>query len=669
MTESNARSVNNRTTLHSMISALHAPSGSYGEPATPRGRLLRKYVVVLVALVSAVLLLGGSAESYFTYRDSRADLTRSQRLQALAAAAQIEQLLAAIFPPIEGAIAEANTTGAADPVVLREEYRRLLRQDPAVNTVRQIDAGGREQVFVSRVDLDQIGSRQDFSQDAGFLAAKAGQIFIGPLRLSASAAPSVPVALPEGSPLNGVMLADVSLASTWDEVATRARPGRSGYAYIVDGQGRLLAHSDAALVLSGADLSGLGQVRALRGLAAGVATPPLTGEAHDLHGRGVLFTRAAVVPPGQWVFPGWWVFVEQPLSDLYAPLYAALLRSALILLAGLALAVLASVLLARRMVRPIRALRAGALRIGAGDLDTTVAVRTGDELETLSDALNQMSARLRESYAGLERTVARRTHELTATLARLEAQRGELERANQHKSAFLAQMSHELRTPLNAVNGFSEVLLERMFGELNEKQDEYLHDILSSGRHLLALINDILDLAKVEAGGMELEVELVALRPLLESGLSVVRERAARRGIALTLALGDGVELVEADPLRLKQAVFNLLANAVKFTPDGGRVTVGAETDRETVRIDVQDTGIGIAPEDLERIFEEFQQAGAAPGTEGTGLGLALTRRFVELHGGRVEVESIPGAGSRFRIVLPLRQHHVADGLAAPAGE
>ncbi len=643
-------------------------SWQHNADTAPRGRLLRKYVAVLVGLVSAVLLLGGGAESYFAYRDSRADLTRIQRFQALAAAAQIEQLLAAIFPPIKGTIAEANTTGAADPEILREEYRRLLRQDPAVNTVRHLDALGREQVFVSRVAIDRTGSGQDFSQDAGFLAGKAGQIAIGPLRLSENAPPSVTVALPEGSPLNGVMLADVSLASAWDEVATRARPSSSGYAYIVDGQGRLLAHSDASLVRSGADFTGLSQVRALRGLAPGAGTPPFSGEAHDLHGRGVLFTRASVVPPGPWVFPGWWVFVEQPLSDVYAPLYAALLRSALILLAGLALAILASLLLARRMVRPIRTLRAGALCIGAGDLDTTVAVHTGDELETLGDALNQMSARLRESYAGLERTVEQRTRELTAALARLEAQRGELERANRHKSAFLAQMSHELRTPLNAVNGFSEVLLERMFGELNEKQDEYLRDILSSGQHLLALINDILDLAKVEAGGMELEIEPVALRPLLESGLSVVRERATRHGIALELELGDGVELVEADPLRLKQAVFNLLANAVKFTPDGGRVTLSAEAGGDTARIGVQDTGIGIAPEDLGRIFEEFQQAGAAPGTEGTGLGLALTRRFIELHGGRIEVESTPGAGSRFTIVLPLRRSAVADALAVTTG-
>jgi signal transduction histidine kinase len=167
---------------------------------------------------------------------------------------------------------------------------------------------------------------------------------------------------------------------------------------------------------------------------------------------------------------------------------------------------------------------------------------------------------------------------------------------------------------------------------------------------------------------MELEIEPLALRPLLESGLSVVRERAARHGIALALEPGDGVDLIEADPLRLKQAVFNLLANAVKFTPDGGRVTLSAEADGETVRIGVQDTGIGIAPDDLERIFEEFQQAGATPGTEGTGLGLALTRRFVELHGGRVEVESTPGAGSRFMIVLPLRQPHLADALVSTTG-
>jgi signal transduction histidine kinase len=229
-------------------------------------------------------------------------------------------------------------------------------------------------------------------------------------------------------------------------------------------------------------------------------------------------------------------------------------------------------------------------------------------------------------------------------------------------------MSHELRTPLNAIIGFSEVLLERMFGELNEKQDEYLNDILSSGRHLLALINEILDLSKVEAGRMELDLGTFSLPQALEHGLTMVREQATRRGVALTLAIGPDVDAIEADERKVKQVLFNLLSNAVKFTPDGGRVDVQARQAGDGwAEVAVSDTGIGIAPEDQERIFDEFHQAGAGH-QQGTGLGLALARRFVELHGGRIGVASRPGEGSTFTFTLPLRQPAAGGAEALETG-
>jgi GAF domain-containing protein/DNA-binding response OmpR family regulator len=230
--------------------------------------------------------------------------------------------------------------------------------------------------------------------------------------------------------------------------------------------------------------------------------------------------------------------------------------------------------------------------------------------------------------------------------------------ASQHKSEFLANMSHELRTPLNAVIGFSEVLLERMVGDVNERQEEYLQDILASGRHLLALINDILDLSKVEAGHMELEVSTVDLPQVLASGLTMVRERASRHSITLTQSIASEVGLIEADERKLKQVVFNLLSNAVKFTPDGGAVEISARVVGDAAEVAVRDTGIGIAPEDHEQVFEAFQQAGgAAPGTrEGTGLGLPLARSYVELHGGRLWLTSAVGQGSTFTFTIPLAQ-------------
>ncbi len=231
----------------------------------------------------------------------------------------------------------------------------------------------------------------------------------------------------------------------------------------------------------------------------------------------------------------------------------------------------------------------------------------------------------------------------------------QLETASRHKSEFLANMSHELRTPLNAIIGFSEVLLERMFGVLNERQEDYLKDILSSGRHLLTLINDILDLSKIEAGRMELERGLFSLRTALENGATMIRERAARHDVALTLDIAPGLEEVSGDERKVKQVIYNLLSNAVKFTPDGGKVDVRASRQDGAVLVTVRDTGIGIAPEDHGRIFEEFSQVGRDPerAREGTGLGLTLSKRYVELHGGRIWVESEVGKGSTFAFTLP----------------
>jgi len=242
-------------------------------------------------------------------------------------------------------------------------------------------------------------------------------------------------------------------------------------------------------------------------------------------------------------------------------------------------------------------------------------------------------------------------------LRELEEKGRQLEAASQHKSEFLANMSHELRTPLNAIIGFSEVLSERMFGELNEKQEEYSKDIHASGQHLLSLINDILDLSKIEAGRMELELSDFHLPQAIDNALTLVRERAGRRGIALAHTMDQRLGEIRGDERKIKQVLLNLLSNALKFTPEGGRIEVAAVSKDGLAEVSVSDTGVGIAPEDQEKVFEEFRQVGTADKkVEGTGLGLTLCRKFVELHGGRIWVKSQVGMGSTFSFTIPTDQ-------------
>ena len=284
------------------------------------------------------------------------------------------------------------------------------------------------------------------------------------------------------------------------------------------------------------------------------------------------------------------------------------------------------------VIGPVLRMDARLKELTSGDFSGRVEIPNRDELGALAANLNRMSAELGRLYR-------------------------EIEAASRHKSEFLANMSHELRTPLNAIIGFSEVLLERMFGELNPKQEEYLQDVLTSGRHLLSLINDILDLSKVEAGRVELEPSAFNLPAALEGCLTLVRERTTQHGMALTLTVDERVGDVVADERKVRQVVLNLLSNAVKFTPDGGRVAVDAAWVDGGVEIAVSDTGIGIAPEDQAAVFEEFRQVGRdqARKSEGTGLGLALARKFVELHGGRIWLTSEVGKGTTFAFTLPVR--------------
>jgi signal transduction histidine kinase len=296
---------------------------------------------------------------------------------------------------------------------------------------------------------------------------------------------------------------------------------------------------------------------------------------------------------------------------------------------AIVLALLLGYVLSWSLIGPIQRIDNRLAAIASGDFSGRVDVPNRDELGALAINVDRMNDELQRLYR-------------------------ELETASKHKSEFLANMSHELRTPLNAIIGFSQVLREGISGDINAKQAEYLDDILTSANHLLALINDVLDLSKVEAGHVQLQVAPFSLQDALERGVSMVRERATTDGVQVALHDNGGLDVVTGDERRIRQVIFNLLSNAVKFTPAGGLVDIEAVHTNGEVRVSVTDTGPGIAPDDLDRIFEEFQQTEAgARQQEGTGLGLALSKCFIELHGGKIWCDSEIGKGSTFTFTLP----------------
>ncbi len=786
------------------------------KPLAPeRGRLFRRYALLINALVGTLLLASAALSLNFSYRESRDHLVALQFEQAQGAAARIDQYVADIEQQL-GWTALSGMNVGGEPLELRRiDYLKLLRQVPAITEAAWLDPQGREQLRVSRLTMDAQGQALDRSAEPLFTEPAAGRVWRSAVSFRKQTEPYMTIARRAGPGSGGgVTVVEVNLKFVWDVVAA-IRPGKSGLAYAVDQTGALIAHPDISLVLKQTSLAALPQV------AATLAAPPTAQPtaqggvaadgAHDLSGQMVLSAWARLEPLG------WRVFVESPRSQAYAPLYASLLRLGLLLAAGLLVSVVASAYLARALVRPIQALREGAARIAAGELEHRISVSTEGELQALAQDFNRMAGELSASYAGLERKVDERTAELAAALTQqtaiaelvqamsrtsfqleallhtlienvtqlchadqgfvylrdgedyvmrvnhgapsgrpdlqplrpamgslvgrtallgrpvaiddaladpvytlkeaqqrlgyrsmlgvpllrdgepigvislwrhdvrpfgepdqrlvttfadqaviaienarlfeqLEARTRQLEVASRHKSEFLANMSHELRTPLNAIIGFSEVLIEQMFGPLNDKQMEYLRDIHSSGQHLLTLINDVLDLSKIEAGRMELDLARADLAALLETVLNLVRERAERQGLALSLTLDSALQTWALDERKIKQVLLNLLSNAIKFTPAGGRVEVKVRCpDADRLEIAVIDTGTGIAPQDQAQVFEEFSQASGSylRKAEGTGLGLALARRFVELHGGRLSLQSAPGQGATFTFTLP----------------
>jgi signal transduction histidine kinase/CheY-like chemotaxis protein/HAMP domain-containing protein len=1006
---------------HGRAAAGEEPRGG-AEISAPktRRRLFTKYVALFVAVVCVALLSNGIFDVFFYYQEHKTSLIRIQREQAEAAAAKIGQFIKEIESQLGWTTQLPWSAGSIEQ--RRFDALRLLRQVPAITELAQLDATGKERLRVSRLAMDVVASGADLSNDPKFVEAVARKVYYGPVYFRRESEPYMTLAIAGTRRDAGVSVAEVNLKLIWD-VVSQIKVGERGHAYVVDAQGRLIAHPDISLVLRNTDMSKLAQVRAARagasgGAGAGDNPAETVQEAENIEGRKVLTAYAPVAPLG------WLMFVELPAEEAYAPLYAALKRLAFVLLGALGFAVLAGMFLAGRMVGPIQALQTGAARIGRGDLSQRITIKTGDELEALADQFNDMAGQLQESYAGLEKKVEQRTHELsesleqqTATsevlrvissspgdlkpvfetmlanairlceakfgflwlsegdgfravalhgvppalaedyerepvihpgpqiplgrlvqtreviqvadvtedpgylkgyqpivrladvgggrtlllvpmlkenvlvgaisiyreevlpfsekqtelvsnfasqaviaienvrlLTELRARtdelgqsveelralgevtqavnstldlqtvlstivskavqlsdtdagsiyvhdemrqefelqanygmsddliaalkdhhvdisgavaqaakqgepvqvpdmqteppvpanelmlqagyrarllvpllrfnevmgalvvrrkaRGEfskttidllrtfaaqsvlaiqnarlfqeieekghqLELASQHKSQFVASMSHELRTPLNAIIGLTEMMVTNAARFGTEKAAEPLKRVHRAGQHLLGLINQVLDLSKIEAGKLELNPESVNLAPLIDEVVGTARQLAQQNKNNLVVETQEKLGMLTVDPMRLRQILLNLLSNACKFTTQGEvKLRVRKVADgRNWVEFAVADTGIGMTAEQQAKLFEEFTQADSSTARRygGTGLGLAITRKLARMMGGDVTVQSEPGKGSIFSVRLPAGADTAArsatNGGRAPSSE
>ncbi|HEY8757732.1 MAG TPA: sensor histidine kinase [Candidatus Limnocylindria bacterium] len=591
--------------------------------------LSRPWLVVLVVaflVVLPVLVLGevSAADSRARFRTAQLDsLTKAADRAAASLTETIDsagrQILAAAATPVSGKPTALLTALQAHDAVALDSFATYVEgvMSPQVSRIIVVDSSGRVAALEPLSDRTKIGD--DLSaRDSFTRVTSAAPLFYSAIYTTDNDCGCFTLSPPRRAVGVSAFVADARGTRAGVVVGELDVPllglamtpllSTADEIYLIDGNGRLILRATHAF---GLDTAADQDLRASPAASAALAGAR-SAEADDPLGGGQRWIGMADVKTR-----GWHVLAVRSPAIVEGDLNASLDQARLARLALAAVILLGSVLFAATASRVVRQRR------------------------HLSESLTR-NAQLMSDL------------EVTGTA---------LAKANQHKSEFLANMSHELRTPLNAIIGFADVLGQRMFGDLNDRQASYTEDIRTSGQHLLTLINDILDLSKVEAGRMELSPSDFSLNAALSNGLTMIRERATSHRIGLDLAT-DGVDVINADERKVRQIIFNLLSNAVKFTPDGGTIAVASVRDDANVRVSVRDSGRGIAQEDRERIFEEFRQArgGTDQGSEGTGLGLSLTKALVELHHGSISVESEVGRGSTFTFWLPLRQPAVTTG-------
>lgn len=623
-------------------------------PPHRRGKLARKYAIFVGIAICLALGLNTAIATFFAFSDQRALLVRVQQEQARAAAQRIGAFVGGIMGHLDWSSQSGAGSDSAEE--RRLDGLRLMRQAPAVLELRQIDQNGREQLSLSRSARDRVDSGADWSTDQGFQAALARGSHYGEVEFRRGSEPHMVLLRRAASPPHWVARATVNLVFI-RELVSRLKVGEAGRAYIVTRSGRLIAHPDLRFVLRNTNLAGLvGAHEAAGAPGAGLSMT-------DIEGRRVLSVMAAV-PDLDWN-----VVIDLPESEAFAPIHASILRSLVLLTLALLVAVLAGIALSRKLVAPIKVLGQGAARIGQGQLDARIDIRTDDELQELGEQFNVMAGRLAESRAVLEDKVVERTAALEKALQLASAGQKAAEEATRAKSRFLAVVGHDIRTPLSGVLGVLELIDRR---RLSQRDRRLVAMAATSGEALVDLANATLDLSRLEAGTEGLDRRDFDLGALLSATVALMRPVAEQKGLTLILRQPPAGQRLHGDAGKIHRILINLLRNAINFT-EQGEVMLGAELQRVfstegcELILAVRDTGIGIDPAMQGQIFRDFVQVDPETGRRngGAGLGLAICSKLAELMGGSISVVSARGRGSTFSVRLPVG----AAKAAARSGE
>ena len=605
-----------------------------------RQRLVRSYFFVSVVLIAGGLISAGLLEIYFRYKEGLEQIGFTQQEAAIGSALRVERFIQDIATTMKAITKSPDIRSSKKRIDYEFELKRLFFLAPAITEALVLDTEGVIRARVSRFRAVSPLLKKDLSQSAAFRQSSQGKSYFGSVYFRDND-PYVTLAVPiQPFPgeFAGVLQAETSLTDILDLVSA-VKLGKDGYAYVVTHSGDLIAHPNSRLLLQRRNVGQLNQVKAAFESSPGVFRPKAM-VVQNIEGQTV-FSSYALIP-----VLDWFVFIERPVEEAYAPIYASLLRTSILLLIGLGVALLATLFVRRRVVRPLETLRRGVELIRKGDLSARLNIKTGDEIEILADEFNDMAAHLNEAYTSLERKVAERTQELTAA-------NNKLTEANKLKSQFLANVNHELRTPLSSIIGYSRLLRRETERQISPLQRENLEDLLRNAERLLGLIDSLLDFAKIEAGKIEILVEPVKIDELVQGAAAIIEPMLNKDRVRLIRDVPANIGPLYTDPEKLRQILLNLLGNAVKFT-DHGEIRIIACQESGHFKLAVADSGIGIEKEDINRIFDEFDRGRLASdgNYHGTGLGLAIVKRLVDVLGGSIAVESEVGKGSTFIVTF-----------------